>query len=73
MRTLTALCAQKQTTRNFLKALRSKAFKKFLGLVDLQQLPFLLGHKTQIVKGGAKRRLSLFGFCFVLIKVAKAI
>ncbi len=38
------------------------AFKKFSGLFDLQQLPFLLGHKTQIVRGGAKRRLSLFGF-----------
>jgi hypothetical protein len=33
----------------------------------------MLGHKTQIERGGTKRRLSLFGLGFVLIKVAKAI
>ena len=39
----------------------------------LQLSPFLLGNKTQIVWGGASRRLTLFGFWFVLIQVTIAI
>jgi len=33
----------------------------------------LLGHKTQEVSGGAKRRHSLLGFWFVLVQVTTAI